>query len=151
MDKKIKPRKFWSVYSKPIAPYKPTPPNKTIVIEENDIISAAKISLYESISLNDLNIPVGVDFSTLSLVLVEYDEQYSLQLSTTRVVEQENSNYQQMMNEYNQKIKNYNIEKKLYKQELAEWKIWSQQEKAKIEAKNIEKAQKLLAKHGIKK
>lgn len=147
--KTIKVRKGWSKYSKPTHPFKPNKPSKIIKTEDNKVINTITIFNGTPISLEDLQIPECVDFSSLTLeIQLDYNSEFHLVLRSIYPYEYEDPLYLEKLKEYESKLVKYNLAKEQFKEELKEWKAWVLQEKDKDTQKRIENAEKLLKKHG---
>ena len=154
MTERIKPKKEWSRYSKPIMPSAPDKPIEELTVEDHKILFSKEMSRYSKYSLSDFNIPEGVDWKDISVEvepLSSYDDdddRVELKFYLTTTVSQPNPNYQRALKLYEKNLKEYKEKKAAYKEEIKQWKLWVKQEEEDTLQRNLKNAEEFLRKHG---
>ena len=141
-SKKIKPKSGWSIFRKPDVPNAPTKPMKTIS-ERKKICTK-----YDSVELSELKLPAGLTINNI-YIDTHYSEANCEVIIDFYILENVlNPNFDNLMKFYEIDLKKYNENKSKHKEELKQWKLWVEQEKADALACDLERAQNLLKKHG---
>lgn len=154
MTERIKPKKGWSRYYKPIMPSAPDKPIEELTVEEHKILFSKEMSRYSKYSLSDFNIPEGVDWKNISVEIEplgsydDDDDRVELKFYLTTTVSQPNPNYQRALKLYEKNLKEYQEKKAVYKEEIKQWKLWVKQEEEDTLQRNLKHAEEFLKKHG---
>ena len=139
----VKKRKYWSLYSKPLAPMKPKPPLKTTLVTERTLICEASSGL----RLSEISLPPG---TLLDEVWVGSDNGDSyIQFYLEKEVRKLNARYEQEMREWKKAIQEWKKKKEEYKEEVSQWASWSKAEKEGQKMARIRQAIKLLEREGL--
>jgi hypothetical protein len=148
---KIKPKKGWSVYSKPWAPSKPREPKKTYIDHDRQEIGSVGLCEGDDNSYCELQIPLpeGVNPDNVVFVLMRTGEnEHTLRFYNKSPREVENPHYEREMKYYKKALEKYEADKAAHKEELKEWNAWKKQEEEAQLQRNLKHAEDLLKKHG---
>lgn len=151
-DKKIKPRKGWSEYTKPRAPTKPHEPLKEFTRHVNTHITT--LNKWSEIALSDLELPEGTSLGDLVVKVEGIDEDrygssdVEVSILARKWLTDPNPFYEQEMKKYQKALEEWEVKKKAHSQEIKEWKAWVKQLEGERLEKNLAHAEELLKAHG---
>jgi hypothetical protein len=150
---KIKPKKGWSVYSKPWAPSKPHEPKKTYIDHDRQEIGSVGLSEGDDNSYSELQIPLPEGVNPDNVVFVftsDYSDghEHTLRFYNKSPREVENPHYEREMKYYKKALEKYEADKATHKEDLKVWKEWVAQEQEAQLQRNLKHAEDLLKKHG---